>query len=135
LRFQFFVVDINDRNAFTLPGGRIYVTRKMISYAKTEDELAGVLAHELGHAVARHVADDMSVLFREVLGVAQLGDRRDIFEKYHLFIENRMRHPKAGEKLGSREDRNQYAADVIGLYLMSGAGYDPQAQAALWDRY
>jgi len=135
LRFQFFVVDINDMNAFTLPGGRIYVTRKMISYAKTEDELAGVLAHELGHAVARHVADDMSVLFREVLGVAQLGDRRDIFEKYHLFIENRMRHPKAGEKLGSREDRNQYAADVIGLYLMSGAGYDPQAQAALWDRY
>jgi WD40 repeat protein len=135
LRFQFFVVDINDMNAFTLPGGRIYVTRKLIAFAQNEDELAGVVAHELGHAVARHVASDMSALFAEVLGVAQVTDRQDIFEKYHLFIENRMRHPKAGEKLGSREDRNQYAADMIGLYLMSGAGYNPQAQAALWDRY
>ena len=135
LRFQFYVVDSYELNAFTLPGGRIYVTRKLISFAKNEDELAGVVAHELGHVMARHLANDMSVLWRESLGVAQVGDRRDIFEKYHLFIDTRMLKPKAGEKLGSREDRDQFAADMIGLYLMTGAGYDAQAQAGLWDRY
>ena len=80
LHFQFFVVDINEMNAFTLPGGRIYVTRKMIAFAKNEDELAGVVAHELGHIIARHSSNDMSVLFRETAGVTALGDRRDVFE-------------------------------------------------------
>ena len=66
LHFQFYVVDINDVNAFTLPGRRIYVTRKLIAFAKNEDEIAGVVAHELGHVIARHNANDMSVLFREI---------------------------------------------------------------------
>lgn len=133
--FQFYVVDINDVNAFTLPGGRIYVTRKLIAFAKNEDELAGVVAHELGHVMARHLANDMSVLMREILGAKEIGDGRDVLEKYHLFLDTRMTKPKAYEKVGSREDRDQYAADMIGLYLMAGAGYDSQAQAAFWDRY
>jgi WD40 repeat protein len=135
LQFQFFVVDINDMNAFTLPGGRIYVTRKMIAFAKNEDELAGVVAHELGHIVARHNSNDMSVMFRELLGVTALTDRKDIFEKYSLFIDSRNKKLKSSDKLGSREDRDQYAADLVGLYLMAGAGYDAQAQAGFWDRY
>ncbi len=134
-RFQFFIIDSYEVNAFTLPGGRIYVTRKLISFAKTEDELAGVIAHEIGHALARHIANDMSLLWRESLGVTQVGDRKDIFEKYHSFVDTRLAKPKVGEKIGSREDRDQYVADMIGLYLMTGAGYDPQAQANFWDRY
>jgi WD40 repeat protein len=135
LRFQFFLVDINDVNAFTLPGGRIYVSRKMVAFARNEDELAGVVAHELGHIIARHSTIDMTVLFREVLGVTQVGDRNDIFTKYNLFIENAARKPKVLEKLGNHEEGNQNVADLLGLYAMVHAGYDPQAQAALWDRY
>ena len=134
LRFEFFVVDINDVNAFTLPGGRIYVTRKLITFAKTEDELAGVVAHELGHVVARHNTNDLSLALRD-LGVTQVGDRHDVFEKYHLLIENRLRKLKSGDKVNSREDRDQYAADMVGLYIMARAGYDAQAQAGFWDRY
>lgn len=135
LEFHFFVVDINEMNAFTLPGGRVYVTRKMIAFAKNEDELAGVVAHELGHIVARHSTNDMSIMFRELVGVTSLSDRRDIFEKYNKFIDSRYKKSKLGDKLGSREDRDQNAADLIGLYLMAGAGYDAQAQAGFWDRY
>ena len=134
LRFQFFVVDSYEVNAFTLPGGRIYVTRKLIAFAKNEDELAGVIAHELGHVMARHLANEMSDLWREALGVSQVGDRRDIFEKYQTLIDTRMMKPRLGEKR-VRDDRDQYTADMIGLYLMTGAGYDPQAQAGFWDRY
>ncbi len=135
LRFQFFLFDINDVNAFTLPGGRIYVSRKLVAFAQNEDELAGVIAHELGHIIARHSAIDTSILFREVLGVMQVGDRRDIFEKYNQLIENSARKPKAFEKLENHESGNQNVADLIGLYALVQAGYDPNAQASLWDRY
>lgn len=135
LRFQFFLFDINDVNAFTLPGGRIYVSRKMVAFARNEDELAGVVAHELGHIVARHSTVDMTILMREILGVTRVTDRRDIFEKYNQLIENYARKPKAYEKLEDHESGNQNVADLIGLHAMVRAGYDPQAQAALWDRY
>jgi beta-barrel assembly-enhancing protease len=135
LKFQFFLFDINDVNAFTLPGGRIFVSRKMVAFARNEDELAGVVAHELGHIVARHSTMDMTILMREILGVTQVTDRRDIFEKYNQFIENTARKPKVFEKLDNHESGNQNAADLIGLHAMVRAGYDPQAQAALWDRY
>jgi WD40 repeat protein len=135
LRFQFFLFDINDVNAFTLPGGRIYVSRKMVAFAKNEDELAGVVAHELGHIVARHSTMDMTTLMREVVGATQVTDRHDIFEKYNQFIENTALKPKAFAKLQNHEAGNQNTADLIGLHAMVRAGYDPQAQAALWDRY
>ncbi|HSL55410.1 MAG TPA: M48 family metalloprotease, partial [Pyrinomonadaceae bacterium] len=56
LRFQFFLVDLPDANAFVLPGGRIFVSRKLVAAALTEDELAGVIAHELGHLVTHEGA-------------------------------------------------------------------------------
>jgi WD40 repeat protein len=135
LHFQFFLFDLNDANAFTLPGGRIYVSRKMVAFAQNEDELAGVIAHELGHIIARHSTIDMTILFREILGATQVTDRRDIFAKYNQLIENSARRPRATEKLENHEEGNQNVADLLGLYAMSRAGYDPQAQAALWDRY
>jgi len=61
LKFQLYLFDINDVNAFTLPGGRIYISRKMVAFAQNEDELAGVIAHELGHIVARHATVDMTM--------------------------------------------------------------------------
>jgi len=135
LRFQFFLFDVNDVNAFTLPGGRIYISRKMVAFAKNEDELAGVIAHELGHIMARHSASDMTSLLRNVLGVNQVTDRADIFARYNELIENAARKPKAFQRLQNHEESGQNVADLIGLYAMSRAGYDPQAQAGLWDRY
>ena len=135
LKFQFFLFDINDVNAFTLPGGRIYISRKMVAFAQNEDELAGVIAHELGHLIARHSTADVTILFREILAVTQVGDRRDIFEKYNRLIENTALKPKVFEKLDNHEAGSQNQADLIGLFAMARAGYNPQAQAALWERH
>lgn len=52
--FEIKVYDINILNAFALPGGRVIVTRKLIDAVKTPDEVAGVLAHEIGHVYHRH---------------------------------------------------------------------------------
>jgi WD40 repeat protein len=133
LRFQFFLVDLPEANAFAMPGGRIYVSRKLVAFARNEDELASVLAHEIGHLAARQTAIDMTRAFRKVLGVTSVGDRRDIFEKYNQLVENVARKPGAfghGE-----EESEQLEADQIGLYAMAAAGYDPQTFAAFWDRF
>jgi predicted Zn-dependent protease len=54
--YTFKVVEDKDINAFSLPGGFIYVYEGLIQFAETDDELAGVLAHEVAHASFRHVA-------------------------------------------------------------------------------
>jgi WD40 repeat protein len=135
LKFQFFLVEFPEANAFVLPGGRIYVSRKMIAYVQSEDELAGVLAHETGHLIARQQAIEMTRLWREVLGVTKVTDRRDIFEKYNQFVENVARKPQAMGKGDKHEDKDQIVADQIGLFALASAGYDPQAHARLFDRY
>ncbi|HEX7999073.1 MAG TPA: M48 family metalloprotease [Pyrinomonadaceae bacterium] len=132
IRLQFFLVDLPDVNAFVLPGGRIYVSRKLIALAQSEDEVAGVIAHELGHLVARESAIDITRRFREVLGVTQVTDRRDIFEKYNQLLENFRRKP-AAFKPRDRE-KGQMVADQAGFYALVSAGYDPSALARFWDR-
>jgi WD40 repeat protein len=132
LRFQFFIFDLPEANAFTLPGGRIYVSRKLIALARSEDELAGVIAHEIGHGAARQMPVEMTRRFREIIGVTSVSGRRDIFDKYNRLVENVARKPGAYGERG--EDKNQEVADQIGFYALVRAGYDPQAQASLWDR-
>src|SRR5882724_9567153 len=53
-RFYFKVINARDINAFALPGGPMYVNRGMIEAARTEGEMAGVMAHELSHVALRH---------------------------------------------------------------------------------
>jgi WD40 repeat protein len=132
IKFQFFVVDLPETNAFTLPGGHVYVTRKLIAFARSEDELAGVIAHELGHGLMHHTAVDLSRLFREILGVNEVTDRKDIFEKYNRLIENARRK---NVRIEDHEEGQQLEADRAGLYAMIAAGYDPQAFSSFWDRF
>ena len=134
LRFQFFLFDLPVANAFTLPGGRIYVSRKLVALTRNEDELAGVLAHELGHDIVRQGALDMTRMLKDVLNVTQVSDRRDIFEKYNQLVENAARKPKALSRGEGHEEKGQMLADQIGLYALAMAGYDPLAQSAFWDR-
>ncbi|MBM3321400.1 MAG: M48 family metalloprotease [Candidatus Eisenbacteria bacterium] len=56
IAYRFRVVDTDEVNAFALPGGFLYVNRGLITTAENESELAGVIAHEVGHVVGRHSA-------------------------------------------------------------------------------
>src|ERR1700736_953454 len=60
LHFQFLLYDQPEANAFALAGGHIYVSRKLVGFVKSEDELAGVLAHEIGHVVTHQTAIDLT---------------------------------------------------------------------------
>lgn len=131
LKFHFFIVDIPDANAFDVPGGYVFFSRKLISFANSEEELAGVMAHELGHAVVRHGAIDFSKHLKRVLNVTQLGDRKDIAEKYNLLIERWRTKPTSRD---SGESDEQLEADRIGLFAMIAAGYEPNAFAEFFAR-
>jgi len=50
-KFRFQIVDMTEPNAFALPGGHIYVSRGLLALVNTEDQLAGVIGHEIGHVV------------------------------------------------------------------------------------
>lgn len=132
LKFQFFIIDMPTANAFNTPGGYVFISRKLISFTKTEDELAGVMAHELGHATVHHAAGDMSDMFKKVLNVTQLGDSKDVTEKYNLFLE-RVRTKNVSLKEG-HESEQQLEADRIGVFAMVAAGYDPNAFSEFFAR-
>ena len=132
LHVRFSLIDIPTANAFATPG-RVYVTRKLLALAKTEDELAGVVGHELGHLVARQQTFAITRQLREVLNVTSVGDRRDIFEKYNRLLDNQARR---ADLIPNRkeEDRDQLEADRIGLFAVAAAGYDPNATITFFDR-
>jgi predicted Zn-dependent protease len=112
-------------NAFALPGGEVFITRGLLDKLTTEGELAGVLGHETGHVVERHVAQQMaqSNLGRSLVtavGVASSGDQHGMSQTMIASMVNQMTQLHF-----SRGDESQ--ADQKGLEFMSQAGYDPRA--------
>lgn len=131
-RFEIFLIDFPIADAFSLPGGRVYVSRKLVVSAHNDDEIAGVLAHEFGHIVTHQIAIHMTTYFRRALGANQVGNRQDIFDKYHRLLETWRLH-----SLGDapKEEEEQYVADQVALYASARAGFNPQGLLDWWDRY
>ncbi|KAA3616651.1 MAG: peptidase M48 [Calditrichaeota bacterium] len=73
LKYTFRVVDSPIVNAFALPGGWIYFTRGILAHFNSEEELAGVMGHEIGHVVARHGAEQMSKAQLAGIGLAGMS--------------------------------------------------------------
>ena len=71
--FTFTVLNHDSVNAFALPGGYVYVTRGLLALASDEAEMAGVLAHEIGHVTARHTAQRVSQARAADIGFSILG--------------------------------------------------------------
>jgi len=127
--WTFKVVNSQDINAFALPGGFIYVNRGVLEAAEDEAQLAGVMAHEIGHVVMRHGTHQASqamlaqgglAILWGVLGqssslTAQLAELGLSFGVNSIFLKN------------SRSAESQ--ADEIGTYILYRDGYDPHAMA------
>jgi hypothetical protein len=134
LKFRVALVDLPNVNAFSLSGGRIYVTRKMIAFARNEDELASLLAHEMGHTLAHQQAIQTTRLFHDILGVTSVGDAKDIADKYNRMLDNLARNLNLLIKVSSQEEPHQYQADQVALYVLANAGYSPTVFAEFFDR-
>jgi predicted Zn-dependent protease len=127
------VVNAADINAFSLPGGPIYVNRGLIEAVRNEGELAGVLAHEMAHVAQRHGTNQVTKAYGAQLGVGLLAG----------VLGGRDRRLGMGEQLvGSlglnalflKFSRNaEHEADRVGAQMMARAGYDPMDMASFFD--
>ena len=119
-------------NAFALPGQKIGVNSGLLKVAETQDQLAAVIGHEIGHVLAKHGNERMSIQFATQTGMQllqQLGGE-DPQKKAMLMAALGM-----GAQFGvvlpfSREHESE--SDLIGLKLMAQAGFDPRASVTLW---
>jgi len=125
LDWHFEVMDSPVVNAFAAPGGYVFVTRGLLAAVNDEAELAGVLAHEIGHVTARHSAHQMSQAMLAGLGV-QLGTA--LAGSYGNLLGPLL---EAGTGLlflkYSRDDERQ--ADALGVEYATKAGYDTNRMA------
>ena len=124
--------DFPEVNAFTFPGGRVLLARKLVAFARSEAEVAGVLAHELAHVLMRDSERRYSRALRVVSQVTTISDARDLEEKYHRLIEN-ARRSSAGTRVQNSEE-DELVADQLAVWLMARVGYPPRAFVDFWDR-
>jgi Zn-dependent protease with chaperone function len=128
--YQFKVVNASEINAFALPGGYVYVNRGLLAQARTEGELAGVMAHEIAHVALRHPTNQASKAYLAQAGLGVLGG-----------LLGGRSQSSTGQIIGavggfgmntpflkfSRSVESQ--ADVVGSQIMAKAGYDPMEMA------
>lgn len=119
IHYSFRMYDSGEVNGFSFAGGHVYISRKLIAAVKNEDELAGVMAHEIGHLSTHQTAIEMTRIFRLRLGITQVTDRADIFAKVHLMLNT----PAKDNEEEPREEKDEFVADRVGLYAMVRAGY------------
>lgn len=119
--YTFTVIDSPDINAFALPGGFIFINRGLMLYLNTEDQLAAVLGHEIGHVTARHsvrqqAASQTNNVLAGVLvvatGVSSLGETSSLL---------------GGALLSGYGRDMELESDGLGAEYLANAGYDPLA--------
>jgi predicted Zn-dependent protease len=117
----FTLVNSDVVNAFAVPGCYIYITRGMMSVVNSEDELASVLAHELGHIVGAHGRRQERRSLWRSLGVVAVGILTGSERLTRLA-------GQAAQFFTLRYSRGQeYEADDLGVRYLAAAGYDPYA--------
>ncbi len=119
--FTFTVLNTPVVNAFALPGGYVYLTRGLLALAGDEAQLAGVLAHEVGHVTARHTAQRMTRGTLVGLGAAVLGAA--------FGVPGELTNLGSELYLKSFSRDQEYEADLLGIRYLARAGYDPYAQS------
>ncbi len=124
-QFKFHLLaDTQTVNAFALPGGQIFITEALFRRLKSEDQLAGVLGHEMGHVVGRHSNEQMANS-QLMSGLAQgVGV---MFSDGHNNSGAQIANMVAQWRVMtfSREDESE--SDALGVRFMMQAGYNPEA--------
>jgi predicted Zn-dependent protease len=136
--FTFFVVNDPRINAFALPGGYIGVHTGLLEATRSEDELAGVLAHEIAHVTQRHIARAIHASSRQsilttalmlgalILGAA--GGSGDAVQAGMMVAQG-----SAAQQQINFTRSNEYEADRIGIGALVAAGFDPNGMASFFE--
>ena len=119
--------DPNEKNAFVMPGGKVFVFSGILPICAGDDGLAHVLGHEIGHSVAHHTAEKLSKS-GFVLGLA-------LIVALTFDVSGSLAHYIVDIALNRTNSRTQETeADYIGMLMAAKACYSPQAAVGLWQR-
>jgi len=115
-------------NAFALPGGKIGVYTGLLEVAKTQDQLAAVIGHEIAHVLARHSNERVSTAYTAQAALTVVGESGAVSAPVMAAL-------GLGTQVGillpfSRTQETE--ADLLGLDLMARAGFDPRQAVVLW---
>lgn len=129
--FTIKVIDSDEVNAFALPGGFFYVNKGLVLAADNEAELAGVMAHEIGHVAARHASEmetkatiaNYAILIPAILLGGGLGQAIYQGGNFGALL-GFMKFSRGAEE----------EADKLGIQYMWAAGYDPNAMATMFEK-
>src|SRR6184192_450813 len=133
LTYRFHVIQSREINGFSLPGGHVYITTALLRLAN-DNELASVLAHEIGHIVARHSLktlqksqeyDEIAKSIGELTGVAGSA-ARDIGVALGQMLGSQL--------LTSHSRDEEREADFLGVRGMARAGFDPQGMITMFQK-
>jgi len=121
LTWHFGVLDVETVNAFAAPGGYIFVTKGLMRLCGTESELAGVLAHEIGHVLKRH---HLEALRKQAASELATDLASDVISEHGF---NAKPFIKSGMELFARglDRADELEADRIGVVIATRAGYEP----------
>ena len=122
-RYYFKVVNARDINAFALPGGPMYVNRGMIEAARTEGEMAGVMAHELSHVALRHGTAQATKAQKYAIGAGIAGILGTILAGPAV---GQLAQLPVGVYFLKFSREYETEADLLGARIMANAGYDPR---------
>jgi predicted Zn-dependent protease len=130
--YRFYIVDTDGVNAFALPGGHIYVNRGLIERTRNVSELAGVLAHEIGHVAARHGAKNLQrqMRTRSMSGILYkvILNREPILDSEALDI--------GGAVWSAAHSRNdEQEADRLAVGYLIASGVDPNGMLSLFNGF
>lgn len=136
--FTFFVIEDQRINAFALPGGFIGIHSGLLDATRNEDELAGVLSHEVAHVTQRHIARAMHASSRQsllstaiMLGAvlaSAAGGGPQVLQAGMAIAQG-----TAAQKQIDFTRANEYEADRIGIAALSDAGFDPYGMASFFE--
>ena len=121
------LADPNTVNAFALPGGQIFITMALFSQLENEDQLAGVLGHEIGHVVARHGAERIAKqqLTEGLTGAAVVASGDYGTAQAAAMIANVVNMSYGRDQ--------ELESDDLGVRFMIEAGYDPSQMIGVMD--
>jgi predicted Zn-dependent protease len=136
--FTFFMVDDPQINAFALPGGYIGVHTGLLEATRNEDELAGVLAHEIAHVTQRHIARAVHANSRQsIVTMAMMlgailagvgGASPDALQGAIAVAQG-----TAMQQQINFTRSNEYEADRVGMNALAGAGFDPYGMSSFFE--
>jgi predicted Zn-dependent protease len=125
--FKFYVINAPDPNAFAIPGGYIFVTTGLLVLAENEQEVAGVLSHEIAHVIQRHIAQmiekskRLNIASMAAILAAMLAGRGGTASQAGVA----MATATAGALALKYTREMETDADQNGLHYLIKAGYDP----------